>query len=903
MAFGLYDPKYEHDACGVGMVADLHGRPDHDIVDKALTVLERLAHRGASGAEVETGDGAGILVQVPHRFFVGAAEAAGFTLPDAGAYAVGLAFLPVDADDAHKARSLVEQIAGEESLSVLGWRQLPTEPEGLGKTALGAMPRIEQLFVAPAGEAVDTMTLERRAFVLRKRAEHAVDNLYFPSLSARTICYKGMLTSEQLREFFPDLRDPSFESGLALVHSRFSTNTFPSWPLAHPYRYLAHNGEINTVAGNRNWMRAREALLQSDLIAGDLSRIYPVCTPGASDSASFDEVLELLHLGGRSLAHSVLMMIPEAWENHATMDPERRAFYRYHASLMEPWDGPAAVCFTDGTVVGAVLDRNGLRPARYWVTDDGLVVLASEVGVLDIDPAKVVRKGRLQPGRMFLVDTAKGRLVEDEEIKTELAAEHPYGEWLAQDQIRLEELPARTMLTPQHGRVVTQQRLFGYTTEELRVIVAPMARTGAEPLGSMGSDTSIAVLSDRSRLLYDYFTQLFAQVTNPPLDAIREELVTSLAATVGPEGNLLEAKGGSCRQILLPQPVIDRDDLAKLMYVNEGGETPGFKAFAIDGLFEVREAGEAGAPTAAGGESLRRAIDDVRRRVSEAIAEGANLIVLSDRNANVDWAPIPSLLLTAAVHHHLVREKTRTKVGLVIETGDAREVHHMALLIGYGAAAVNPYLALDSIDDMISEGLLEGVSPRQARRNYVKAACKGVLKVMSKMGISTVASYTGAQVFEAIGLDGALVDEYFTGTASRIGGVGLSVLAAEVATRHRQAHEARPTERAHRELEVGGEYQWRREGEFHLFNPKTVFKLQHATRAKRYGVFKEYTAAVDDQSEKLGTLRGLMRLKPAPGGPIPIEEVEPASAIMTRFSTGAMSYGSISAEAHETLAK
>ena len=549
-----------------------------------------------------------------------------------------------------------------------------------------------------------------------------------------------------------------------------------------------------------------------------------------------------------------------------------------------------------------MLDRNGLRPARYWVTDDGLVVLASEVGVLDIAPERVVRKGRLQPGRMFLVDTSKGRLVEDEEIKAELAAEHPYQEWLAADQVRLEDLPARTMLTPQHGRVVTQQRLFGYTNEELRVIVAPMARTGAEPIGSMGSDTSIAVLSNRSRLLYDYFTQLFAQVTNPPLDAIREELVTSLAATIGPEANLLDARCGSCRQILLPLPVIDRDDLAKLMYVNEHGETPEFKAFAIDGLFEVREAGSVGAPTSAGGEALRRALEDVRRRVSEAIADGANLIVLSDRNATADWAPIPSLLLTAAIHHHLVREKTRTKVGLVIETGDAREVHHMALLIGFGAAAVNPYLALDSIDDMISEGLLEGVSPRQARRNYMKAACKGVLKVMSKMGISTVASYTGAQVFEAIGLDGALVDEYFTGTSSRIGGVGLSVLAAEVATRHRAAHQPRPTERAHRELEVGGEYQWRREGEFHLFNPKTVFKLQHATRSKRYEIFKEYTAAVDGQAEQLGTLRGLLRLKPAAGGPIPISEVEPISAIVARFSTGAMSYGSISAEAHETLA-
>src|ERR1700691_4463178 len=866
MATGLYDPAYEHDACGVGMVADLHGRPDHDIVDRGLTVLERLAHRGASGAEGNTGDGAGILVQIPHRFLVAAADSAGFSLPDAGGYAVGLVFLPTDSGDAAKPRTVVAHTAAEEGLTVLGWRAVPTDAGDLGLIAKGAMPLIEQLFVAPSGAGVDTMTLERRSFVLRKRVEHAVDGVYFPSLSARTIVYKGMLTSEQLRQFFPDLRDPTFESGLALVHSRFSTNTFPSWPLAHPYRYLCHNGEINTLAGNRNWMRAREALLETSLIEGDLSRVYPICTPGASDSASFDEVLELLHLGGRSLPHAVLMMIPEAWENHTTMDRERRAFYRYHASLMEPWDGPAAVCFTDGTVVGAVLDRNGLRPARYWVTDDGLVVLASEVGVLDIAPDRIVRKGRLQPGRMFLVDTVKGRLVEDEEIKTELAAEHPYAEWLADDQIRLEELPARTMLTPQHGRVVSQQRLFGYTNEELRVILAPMARSGAEPLGSMGSDTSIAVLSDRSRLLYDYFTQLFAQVTNPPLDAIREELVTSLSATIGPEANLLEAKAGSCRQILLPLPVIDRDDLAKLIYVNEGGETPGFKAFAIDGLFEVHEAGEAGGPTAAGGESLRRAIDDVRRRVSEAIAEGANLIVLSDRNANVDWAPIPSLLLTAAVHHHLVREETRTQVGLVIETGDAREVHHMALLIGFGAAAVNPYLALDSIDDMISEGLLEGVSPRQARRNYVKASCKGVLKVMSKMGISTVASYTGAQVFEAIGLDRALIDEYFTGTASRIGGIGLSVLAAEVATRHRMAYESRPTERAHRELAVGGEYQWWREGEDTLFHPLSVLKVQHATRSKQYSIFKEYTAAVDDQAEKLATLRGLLRLRTGPVG-------------------------------------
>jgi glutamate synthase (NADPH/NADH) large chain len=903
---GLYDPAFEHDACGVGLVADLRGRPSHDIVRKGVTVLERLAHRGASGAEVATGDGSGILVQVPHRLMAGVAADAGFELPGPGHYATGMAFLPTDADDAAKVRAGVEAVAEEEGLAVLGWRRVPTDSATLGETARRAQPRIEQVFLAPAGTGApppDALALDRRAFVVRKRAEHAAGgDLYFPSLSARTLVYKGMLTSHQLDEFYPELSDERLESALALVHSRFSTNTFPSWPLAHPYRYIAHNGEINTLAGNRNWMSAREALLSTDLIEGDLSRIYPVCTPGASDSASFDEVLELLHLGGRSLPHAVLMMIPEAWENHQAMDPQRRAFYRYHGSLMEPWDGPAAVAFTDGTVIGAVLDRNGLRPARYWVTDDGLVVLASEVGVLDLDPATVVRKGRLQPGRMFLVDTAQGRIVDDDEIKAALAAEHPYAEWLDQDQIRLEDLPPRTMLTPQHASVVTHQRLFGYTTEELRIIVAPMARNGTEPIGSMGSDAAIAVLSERPRQLYDYFTQLFAQVTNPPLDAIREELVTSMAATVGPEGNLLEATQGSCRQILLPQPVIDRDDLAKLMYVNEYGETPGFKARTIDGLFPVATAGTAGRPTPEGGRALAAAIEEVRAKITEAVADGVNIIVLSDRNSTAELAPIPSLLLVAAAHHHLVREKSRTKVGLVVETGDAREVHHIALLQGFGAAAVNPYLAFESIDDMIAHGQLDGVSPRQAHQNYIKAACKGVLKVMSKMGISTVASYTGAQVFEAVGLDRDVVDEYFTGTTSRIGGVGLDVLAAEVAARHRLAHLDRPVEWAHRELEVGGEYQWRREGEHHLFNPKTVFKLQHATRAKRYSIFKEYTAAVDNQATKLSTLRGLFALRPAVGGPIPITQVEPVSEIVKRFSTGAMSYGSISAEAHENLA-
>jgi glutamate synthase (NADPH) large chain len=909
---GLYDPAFEHDACGIALVADLHGRRSHTLVRQAVTALEHLAHRGATGAESATGDGAGILVQMPHRFLAGAF---GVDLPGPGGYAAGMVFLPTDADDATKAERHIAELAGQEGLRVVAWRDVPIAPDGLGASALRAMPRLRQMAVEPtsplpvatastatgaptsdgaaAGAAVfDALALDRLTFCLRKRVEHEVHGVHIVSLSARTLVYKGMLTPIQLDPFFPDLSDERFDSGLALVHSRFSTNTFPSWPLAHPYRYLAHNGEINTLRGNRNWMRAREALLESDLIPGDLKRLFPICDPGGSDSVSFDEVLELLHLGGRSLAHAVLMMIPEAWENHAAMDPRRRAFYRFHASLMEPWDGPAAVVFTDGTVAGGVLDRNGLRPARYWVTDDGLVVLASEVGVLDIDPARVVRKGRLQPGRMFLVDTAQGRIVDDAEIKDTLAAEYPYERWLEEEQVTLEDLPPRMMLTPQHASVVTHQRLFGYTNEELRIIVTPMASDGAEPIGSMGHDAAIATLSDRPRLLFDYFTQLFAQVTNPPLDAIREELVTSSRSKLGPEANLLAPTSESCRQIILPYPVVDNDDLAKLLYVNEHGETPGFRAFAIDGLFDP----------CGGGENLRRAIEDVRRRVSIAIALGSNIIILSDRNSNATMAPIPSLLLTAAVHEHLVRQKTRTRVGLVVEAGDAREVHHMALLVGYGASAVNPYLAFETIDDMIATGALDGIPARRARTNYIKAACKGVIKIMSKMGVSTVASYTGAQIFEAVGLGRDVVDEYFTGTVSRIGGVGLDVLAREVAERHRMAHLPHPTSRAHREREPGGEYQWRREGEIHLFNPKTVFKLQHATRTKRYDIFKEYTRLVDDQSEHLATLRGLLRLRTQSTAPVPIEEVEPVSSIVRRFATGAMSYGSISAEAHENLA-
>ena len=890
---GLYRPDLEHDACGVAFVADLHGRPSHGMVGLGLQSLCNLEHRGASGAETNTGDGAGILIQVPDRF---CRATAGVELPLAGAYATGIGFLPTDAADARRAVEAFDKLACAENLQVLAWRDVPVAAGTLGRSAQDAMPRFCQPFVsAPDGAA--GADLERRAYLLRKRVEHETTGVYFPSLSCRTIVYKGMLTAPQMTEFWPDLGDEAVETALALVHSRFSTNTFPSWPLAHPYRYVAHNGEINTLQGNRNWMRAREALLRSSVLPGDLERLFPVITPGASDSATFDEVLEFLHLGGRSLAHAVLMMVPEAWENHQGMDADKRAFYQFHAALMEPWDGPASIAFTDGTVIGAVLDRNGLRPSRYWVTDDGLVVMASEVGVLDIDPERVVERGRLQPGRMFLVDTGAGRIVADEELKADLAAAHPYRDWLAAGQIHFDALPERFSLTPQHGTIVSHQRLFGYTEEDLKILLGPMARTGAEPIGSMGTDTPLAVLSERPRLLYDYFHQLFAQVTNPPLDAIREELVTSLAGTIGPEGNLLEPGPASCNQIVLPQPVLTNDELAKLLYIDDDGSRPGWRAFAVDGLWPAGDA--------APGEALRRALDDICARVSTAIAEGVKIIVLSDRHATTELAPIPALLLVSTVHHHLIADKTRTQVGLVIETGEAREVHHMALLLGSGAAGINPYLAVDTITEMARDGFCGDLSPSRAVRNYVKACGKGILKIMSKMGISTVASYTGAQVFEAIGLSRQLVDRHFTGTISRIGGIGLDEIAEEVLRRHRAAWPDRPGELAHRALDVGGEYQWRREGELHLFNPTTVHKLQHSTRTKRYNIFKEYTTAVDDQAARLATLRGLLRLRPAGEtgrDPVPLDEVEPVAAIVRRFSTGAMSYGSISAEAHETLA-
>ncbi len=904
---GLYDSRFEHDACGVGFVADLRAGGGHDVVANALRVLCNLEHRGAAGADPDTGDGAGILTQIPDAFF---RAVIGFGLPEAGGYGVGLAFLPTDASERERACALIADLAADEGLTVLGWRDVPHNEAACGAGALEALPYLAQLFVA--GEAGESgLLLDRMAFCLRKRAEHET-GVYFASLSTRTIVYKGMLSAPQVEPFFPDLSDRRYASNLALVHSRFSTNTFPSWPRSHPYRYVAHNGEINTVQGNRNWMRAREAMLASPLIpvsksGKGIERLFPIIDPDGSDSGSFDECLELLHLGGRSLPHALLMMIPEPWENHEEMEARRRAFYQFHASLMEPWDGPALIAFTDGSVIGAVLDRNGLRPGRYWVTADGLVVLASEVGVLDIEPARVVRRGRLQPGRIFLADTAAGRIVEDEEVKSVLAAEHPYQDWLHAGLVHLDDLPDRERVVPTAADLLTRQRTFGYTEEELRVILAPMARAGAEPIGSMGTDTPVAVLSDRPRLVFDYFTQLFAQVTNPPLDAIREELVTSLGTNIGPEQNLLNPGPASCRQVILPFPVIGEQDLAKLVHINDDGNMPGLASHVVEGHFDP-----AGATAAEKGEALRERLAEICAEVTTAIFNGARLIVLSDRGPEHDKRiPIPSLVLTGAVHHHLIKEKTRTRVGLIVESGDARETHHIALLVGYGAAAICPYLAVETVRDLAATGELvsaagQAITPDRAEKNLIKALGKGVLKVMSKMGVSTVASYTGAQIFEAIGLGDEVIGTCFVGTASRLGGVGFSVLAEEAARRAAVAGGGAGL--SHRRLEIGGEYQWRREGEPHLFSPETVFKLQHATRTRRYEIFKEYTSLIDDQSAKLKTLRGLLRIKGVDEQEdpesvrVPINDVEPVASIVTRFATGAMSYGSISAEAHETLA-
>ena len=884
---GLYDPATEHDACGVAFVATLRGTPGRDIVDAGLTALLNLDHRGAVGAEKDSGDGAGILTQVPDAFLRDVIPA---ELPAAGHYAIGLAFLPTPRDELAAAIDAIDAIVREEGLDTLAWRDVPVTADLVGPTARATMPEFRHLVVADPSRSLAGIDLDRRAFRVRKRVEHEL-GLYFASLSARTLTYKGMLTTGQLEPFFPDLSDPRYASEIALVHSRFSTNTFPSWPLAQPFRMIAHNGEINTVRANRNWMAARQSTLSSELL-GDLGPLLPVCTPSGSDSGTFDEVLELLHLSGRSMPHAVLMMIPEAWENHAEMDPARRAFYEYHSTLMEPWDGPAALAFTDGTLVGAVLDRNGLRPGRYWITDDGLVVLASEAGVLDLDPATVVRKGRLEPGRMFLVDTGAGRVVPDEEIKRQLADQRPYAQWTAEHSIFLDQLPEREHVQHSPASVRRRQRAFGYTEEELKVLLGPMGATGGEPLGAMGSDTPVAVLSERPRLLFDYFTQMFAQVTNPPLDAIREELVTSIGGAIGPEPNLLADLPEHARKLILPFPVLDNDQLAKIVRVDRDPALAGiFSSETVRGLYRVD----------GGAASLEARLEEIFAQVDRAVDAGVSFLILSDRESDADNAPIPSLLLSSAVHHHLLRRHTRTRVSLVVEAGDVREVHHVALLIGFGAAAVNPYLAMETVEGLAREGALE-VAPDKAVANLIKALGKGVLKVMSKMGISTIASYRGAQTFEVIGLAHAVVDRYFAGTTSRLGGVGLDVIAAEVAARHHDAYPASGNPQAHRRLNVGGEYQWRRDGEEHLFDPETVFRLQHSTRTRQLDVFREYTRRVDDQAERLMTLRGLMRFADDVRPPVPLEEVESVEAIITRFSTGAMSYGSISLEAHQTLA-
>jgi len=890
---GLYDPTYEHDACGVGFVVDIKGRKSHTIIQQALTVLKNLLHRGASGSEPNTGDGAGVLIQMPHAFLARECEHIGFTLPAPRYYGAGLVFLPTDPSQAAKCQAIFEEITLEEGQTLLGWRDVPTDDAPIGPTARAAKPTFKQIFIGRSPAIQDDRAFERKLYMIRKQVEHIVycstlsqrTLFYVPSLSSNTLVYKGMLIGNQIEATFPDLTDPAVESALALVHERFSTNTFPSWPLAHPYRYVAHNGEINTLRGNINWMRAREALCESDLLP-DLKKIFPIVLEGGSDSAVFDNVLEFLVMAGRPLPHAILMMIPEAWSGHESMSEERKAFYEYHGCLMEPWDGPASIAFTDGTVIGAVLDRNGLRPSRYYVTKDGLVVMASEVGVLDIPPDNVLLKERLHPGRIFLVDTARGRIIDDAELKRAFAVEHPYRRWLQANLIPIEELPAPPHVhEPDHDTVLQRQQLFGYTHEDLRLILSPMALKGEEPVGSMGNDAALAVLSDRPRLLYDYFQQLFAQVTNPPLDAIREELVTQMATTIGPERNLLKPEPESCRQIKLKTPVLDNEELARIRHV----DLPGFRSITLPMLF----------PTAEGGSGLERALRELCRKASQAIADGYTYIILSDRGVCKELAPIPALLATAGVHHHLVREETRARVGLVVESGEPREVHHAALLIGYGAGAINPYLAFETLDDMIREGLLPGLNHKQAVTHYIKALNKGVLKVISKMGISTIQSYRGAQIFEAIGLGKAFVDRYFTWTASRIGGIGIDVVAEEVLFRHRRAFPGRPV--SHPELEWGGQYQWRRDGEAHLFNPETIAKLQHSTRTGRYAVFKEYTEQINNHDHNLCTLRGLFNLDLA-DQPIPLEEVEPVESIVKRFATGAMSYGSISQEAHETIA-
>jgi len=896
-AQGLYDPRNERDACGFGFVADIQGRKSHDIVEKAMTVLVNLEHRGAVGAEKNTGDGAGILFQTPHEFLARECKALGIALPKAGAYAAGMVFLPPNADGRAACEQIFAETIAAEGQTLLGWRDVPTDNRSLGPTAQSSQPTIRQVLVGRGRAVADDMAFERKLYVIRRLVEKKVSrsaipgrtHFYIPSLSHKTIVYKGMLNAPQLREFYRDLADPAVVSGLAMVHSRFSTNTFPSWSRAHPYRYISHNGEINTLRGNVNWMQARQSMMASKLFGDDLKKVLSVVDADGSDSGMFDNVLELLHLAGRELPHAMMMMVPEPWSRHESMSPEKKAFYEFHSCLMEPWDGPASIAFTDGVRVGALLDRNGLRPSRYYVTKGGLVVVASEVGVLDIPPDEVQQKGRLQPGRMFLVDTAEKRIIADEELKDRLAKAQPYADWLKRFLVDLAGLPTpASVIGPDHETVLRRQEVFGYTSEEVKMLLTPMAIDGAEPIGSMGTDTPLAVLSEKPQPLFSYFKQLFAQVTNPPVDAIREELIMAVDTAVGPEGNLLEPGPESARQLSLPSAVPRNEELEKIRALDGGKGSKGLRSITLPILFKP-----------SGGASLRKALEDLRDRTSEAIAEGHNLIILSDRGLDAEYAPIPSLLAVSAVHHHLIREGTRTQIGLILESGEPREVHHFALLIGYGASAVNPYLAFETLHDQIRLGMIPG-DAAAAEKKYAKAVSKGIVKVISKMGISTIQSYHGAQVFEAVGLAQDFIDEYFTWTASRVSGIGIDTIAREARERHERGF---PPKRpiVHRSLPAGGQYKYRAGGEHHLFNPETVHRLQWAVRTGDYRAWKEYTALVDNQAKNLCTLRGLMDLKPSPR-PVPIEEVEPVEAIMRRFKTGAMSYGSISKEAHEALA-
>ncbi len=893
----LYDPAFEHDACGVGFVAQMQGKRSHEIARLALTVLDNLVHRGATGCDPDTGDGAGILMQLPDRFLRGVAS---FVLPESGDYGVGMLFLPRSADARRECIEIVERAIKQEGQSVLGWRDVPTDSSHIGPLARETEPVIRQVFLG-RGRITPAEDFERKLYVIRKVIEKEVATaltdprgFYVASLSSRTIIYKGLVLPHQIRGFFPDLTDTRIETALALVHQRFSTNTFPSWPLAHPYRYLAHNGEINTIRGNRNWMKAREAGLESAVLGKDIRKCYPLVSPGGSDSATLDNAVELLLMGGRSLAHAMMVLIPEAWTGNTLMDPTRRDFYEYNACVMEPWDGPAAVAFTDGVQIGATLDRNGLRPARYTVTHDGLVVLASETGVIEFEPERVKERGRLQPGKLFLVDTAQGRILSDEEIKGAVCGAHPYGKWLKDNRIDLAQLPEpRDTHRPEHLSVLTRQRVFGYTSEEVKLLLTPMARGGEEALGSMGTDTPLAVFSHRAVPLYSYFKQLFAQVTNPPIDPIREALVMSLADYIGKDGALLEDIPENAHQIKLESPVLTNAELEKLRWLDdEKGDI--LRTHTIRCVFRAdKPEGE-----------LERAVERVCRQASEALERGVGAIVLSDRDAGLEYAPIPSLLAISAVHHHLIREGTRVKVALIVESGDAREVHHVACLLGYGASAVNPYLMFDTVDDLILQGVLTDITPQAAEKNMVKALNKGLLKVMSKMGISTVQSYRGAQIFEAVGIASGMIGRYFTGTPSRIEGIGMGDLEREVRRLHAFAWPRDPLAGS-LELEVGGEYQWRRSGEWHAINPDMVEKLQKAVRSEDteqgFKTFAEFSKAVNVEGERAATLRGLMTLKPA-GPPVPLEEVESAKSLVKRFATGAMSLGSISRESHEGLA-